>query len=153
MGVMLLSICLDCDAVIDHEINVLRVAASDLRHNDVATEPQSCSDEALRQAVACPIRPVANWSAILRKTQQQPFKIDLIERLGSQCPVKRGYGRFEALVEYNPIESIAQSDGGNGSPFADLDGVPVENHTAGFRGVKSHSAIFLRTKTSGVRGH
>jgi hypothetical protein len=148
--VMLFSIDLDPDLVVDHQIDSLAVANRNLRFNAVTCQSKTRTGQAFRQRFAGRIDPAANSATFNGQAKDEGLQIDEIDLLGMKRPIESSNRNLEVLVEDGPFEGVQQTDGHCRAARRLLARAPVQDDAT--RGLDSQSLvpIVMSAKPGGI---
>jgi hypothetical protein len=149
----LVTIDLDRDDFVHHEVDPFGIAQANLRPNLVPAQPQPSAREAFRKRLTVGVDPVSNAAPLEWQPQDERLEIDEIKHTRVERPVHRGHRSLKLLVENDADESIDEPDGHGGSPFAYLWVIPVERDATGRVHVETFVPILLGPKPRGVFVH
>jgi hypothetical protein len=148
--VMLFSIDLDPDLVVDHQIDSLAVANRNLRFNPVTCQSKTRTGQAFRQRFAGRIDPAANSATFNGQAKDESLQVDEVDLLGMKRPIEGGHRILEVLVEDDPFERVEQTDGYCCASRLLVSRAPVQDDTARRRDSQSLVPIVLRAQPGGI---
>ena len=110
ISMKLCTVYLETDQVVDHKVNSLEVAESDLTLHGVTREPQPSPRKAFGQRFALHINPAGDAPPLIGEPQDERLKLDHVDRSGMQRPIEGGHRHFEILIIDYANERVSGSD-------------------------------------------